>query len=136
MPSVSVKKSIGFAQQFHVMVMRDEDVQFVPVFAITSTYVVRIDPVHLNQTVLPAPITWARAFRVNPVTGVLTAFGRLDVDSFQAVILTVAAIDDQWLPRQFAYLNLTVTIAYSYVMLQTSLPPPPPPLTHYCCSVR
>jgi hypothetical protein len=112
-PSVSVVKSIGFAQQFHVMVVHDVDVQFTPLFVINATYVVHIDPVLLNQTILPAPLTWARAFRINPVTGVMTAFGRLDVDTYQAVILTVAAVDDKWLPTLFDFFNLTVTIAYS-----------------------
>jgi hypothetical protein len=43
----------------------------------------------------------------------MTAFGRLDVDTYQAVILTVAAVDDKWLPTLFDFFNLTVTIAYS-----------------------
>jgi hypothetical protein len=135
-----------FAQTFYQVSLSDVDVVQVPRMGIADVFVVRLDrTTGAVVSEVPAPPLWRRAFRIHPTTGILTSFGRLDVDTYQVVILTLVAIDDLWEPLQFAYQNLSVTIAYSYVCValwrvgvnggrgrcgttsQCTTPPPPPP---------
>ena len=87
----------------------------VPIFTISAVYVLQIARDTDVATPSRAPLIWARAFRIDPNNGILTTFGKLDLLSYQGLILTIKAVDDQWLPLQYDYFNLTVLLAYAYV---------------------
>ncbi len=100
------------------MVCIDEDLppQPRPLFQIVAVYVLNVSITDLSTATLAAPYLWSRAFRIDPLTGVITTFGKLDLLVFQGVILTIAAVDDKWYPPQLDLFNLTVLLAFTYVV--------------------
>ena len=79
-----------FAQQFHTMSFQDEDKAPSPrpLFAISGATTVALHP-NGSRSVSVASKLWREAFYIDPETGVITTFGRLDAIEFQEVILTI-----------------------------------------------
>jgi hypothetical protein len=108
-PSVTISDREVYSQQFYRVTALDEDTDVVSIFRIAATYIVTYTP-DGNMTIAPANSFWRGAFSVDPFTGYLSSFGKLNAQLVHEVILTIMADDSSWAPPQYDFKNLTVYI--------------------------
>ncbi len=103
-PSLVISDTIAVSQRFYTVSLFDKDA-IRPIFRISNVFVV------VSSLVTEANSFWRGSFYINPVTGELTTFGRLNGLDVPQFILTIQADDSAWQPEQYDFKNLTVIIS-------------------------